>query len=67
MITRLAAIAACLSLVIAHGSHSQEALADPAEDWALYHLQEEHRKQSQYHVKLTMHLLMFPVHRYIQF
>ncbi|KAK5044406.1 hypothetical protein LTR84_011278 [Exophiala bonariae] len=42
MIPILAAIATCLSLAIAHGSHSQEALADPAEDWALYHLQEEH-------------------------
>ncbi|KAL2436860.1 hypothetical protein ABEF95_014944 [Exophiala dermatitidis] len=26
----------------AHGSHSQEDLANPADDWALYHMQEEH-------------------------
>lgn len=43
----LAAMAAFLSLVSAHGSHSQEELADPAEDWALYHMQEEHRMQLQ--------------------
>lgn len=27
----------------AHGSHDQEAMVDPADDWALYHMQEEHR------------------------
>lgn len=51
MIRILVAIAAFLSLVSAHGSHSDEAHADPAEDWALYHLQEEHRMQPPCHVK----------------
>lgn len=27
----------------AHGSHDQETMVDPADDWALYHMQEEHR------------------------
>lgn len=39
----IVAFAALLSLVGAHGSHSQEQLANPADDWALYHMQEEHR------------------------
>ncbi|EXJ84714.1 hypothetical protein A1O3_05384 [Capronia epimyces CBS 606.96] len=38
----LAAAAVLVTLVSAHGSHSQEELANPAEDWALYHMQEEH-------------------------
>ncbi|KIV87311.1 hypothetical protein PV11_02866 [Exophiala sideris] len=32
----------CLQLVSAHGSHSQEDSVNPADDWALYHMQEEH-------------------------
>ncbi|KAH0834481.1 hypothetical protein AYO21_08369 [Fonsecaea monophora] len=38
----VAAFIAVLALASAHGSHSQEELANPAEDWALYHMQEEH-------------------------
>lgn len=37
-------ITTLLSLACAHGSHSHEESVDPAENWALYHMQEEHRK-----------------------
>ncbi|KIX04413.1 uncharacterized protein Z518_05281 [Rhinocladiella mackenziei CBS 650.93] len=38
----LVASATLLSIGSAHGSPPQEEIANPADDWALYHMQEEH-------------------------
>lgn len=39
----IAALGLWPCFVGAHGSHSQEDAVNPADDWALYHMQEEHR------------------------
>jgi hypothetical protein len=39
----IAVFAFMFTAASAHGSHGQEEMANPADDWALYHMQEEHR------------------------
>jgi hypothetical protein len=41
--TSIAACCLLFALASAHGSHSQEESVKPEDDWALYHMQEEHR------------------------
>ena len=55
-------ITTLLSLACAHGSHSHEESVDPAEDWALYHMQEEHRKDYSTETYLLYTALNSPSH-----
>ena len=42
--TSIVAASACFHTVIAHGSHGSVSEEPRPDDWALWHLEEEHRK-----------------------